>query len=60
MYSLGFGGVCKTYVGLRLFKYAISTTHTAWCGMRYDDSAGYVVLGCQLFVSLLFHADNTG
>lgn len=35
---------------LRLFKYPISTTHTAWCGMRYDDSAGYVVLRCQLFV----------
>lgn len=50
MYRLGFGRVCEAYVFLRLFKYAIATTHTAWCGMRYDDSAGYLVLRCQLFV----------
>ena len=50
LYSLGFGGVCKAYVFLRLFKYAISTTHTASCGMRFDDSACYLVLRYQVFV----------
>jgi len=50
LYSLGFGRVCKAFVVLRLFKYTISTTHTAWCGIRFYDSAGYLVLRYQLFV----------
>jgi hypothetical protein len=50
LYILGFGGVCEAYVVLGLFKYPMSTTHTACCGMRYDDTAGYLLLRCQLFV----------
>ena len=50
MYSLGFGGVHEACVVLRLFKYAVSATHTACCGIRYDDSASYLVQRCQLLV----------